>query len=123
MKKTLLTLAALATFASGAAFAQDADPSGQFALQFQGSRSRAEVNAEAVAGVARGAFRPSNPHASAYVQPVLHSDKTRAQVVGEFLADREEAVALTREDSGSEYLARFAPRADQQHFAVLGTTR
>jgi hypothetical protein len=118
MKKPLaLTLAALA-LASGAAFAGEADPSGQFALQIQGQRTRAEVSAEAVAGVARGAFRPSNPHASEHVQAVLQSGTTRAQVVAEFLADREEAVAMTGEDSGSAYLAKAGtPHRDRQYLA------
>jgi hypothetical protein len=105
MKKSLLALAAVAAF-SGAVYAQDADPSGQFALQVQSTRTRADVQAEAVAAVARGALRPSNPHASAHVQPVLTSNTTRAQVVGEFLADRDEANALIAEDSGSAYLAK-----------------
>ncbi|HUR89771.1 MAG TPA: DUF4148 domain-containing protein [Ramlibacter sp.] len=105
MNKSLITLAAVAAF-SGAVFAQDADPSGQFALQIQSSRTRADVQAEAVAAVARGALRPSNPHASASVQPVLNSSTTRSDVVAQFLADREEATAMVAEDSGSSYLAR-----------------
>jgi hypothetical protein len=88
MNKSLITLAAVAAF-SGAVFAQEADPSGQFALQVQSTRSRADVQAEAVAAVAAGKLRPSNPHASAYVQPALTSNTTRAQVVAEFLADRD----------------------------------
>jgi hypothetical protein len=106
MKKQLLAIAALATIASGAAFAGEADPSGQFALQINSTRTRAEVQAEAVAAVARGALRPSNPHPSAYVQPVLKSDTTRSQVTAEFLASRDEVAALTGEDSGSTYLAK-----------------
>ena len=105
MTKSLIALSALA-LVSAAAFAGDADPSGQFATQITSQRTRAEVQAEAVAGVAHGAFRPSNGHASQYVQPVLNTSKTRAQVVGEFLADREEATAMTGEDSGSIYLAK-----------------
>ena len=70
MKKSLLTLAAVA-LVSGAAFAGEADPSGQFALQIQGQRTRAEVNAEAVAAVAQGATSPSAIPTSSKVQPVL----------------------------------------------------
>ena len=107
MKHSLIALAAVAaTIASGAAFAQDADPSGQFALQVHSSRTRAAVQAEANAAVARGALRPSNPHASAHVQPVLDTTTTRAQVVAEFLASRDEVAAMTGEDSGSTYLAK-----------------
>ena len=116
MKKSLITLAAVA-LVSGAAFAGEADPSGQFAQQITSTRTRAEVNAEAVAGVARGAFRPSNPHASAYVQPALNSTTTRAQVVAEFLADREEALAMTGEDSGSAYLAKANVHHTNQYLA------
>jgi hypothetical protein len=72
--KTLLAIAAFATIASGAAFAGDVDPSQQFALQIQGSRTRAEVNAEAVAAVAAGNTQPSAAPASSRVQPRVTSD-------------------------------------------------
>jgi hypothetical protein len=119
MKKSLITLAAVA-LVSGAAFAGEADPSGQFALQIAGQRTRAEVNAEAVAAVAAGKLRPSNPHASAYVQPALTSGTTRAQVVAEFLADREEATAMTGEDSGSAYLAKLGNQSAYREY-LAGT--
>jgi hypothetical protein len=123
MKHSLIALAAVAvTVASGAAFAQDADPSGQFALQIDSSRTRAEVHAEAVAAVARGALRPSNPHASAHVQPVLDSTTTRAQVVAAFLASREEAAAMTGEDSGATYLAKAA-HGKASHEYLASNTR
>jgi hypothetical protein len=119
MKKSLITLAAIAALASASAFAGEADPSGQFALQIQSTRSRADVNAEVVAAVANGTLRQSNPPKHYYPQGVLNSTTTRAQVVADFLADREEAIAMTGEDSGSAYLARVAPaHADQQHFAA-----
>ena len=122
MKNSLIALAAFATIASGAAFAGEADPSGQFALQIQGQRTRAEVQAEAVAAVARGALRPSNPHPSIYVQPVLKSNTTHAQVVGAFLADRDESTAMLAEDSGSAYLAKAGnAQAVPQYFAGLRT--
>jgi hypothetical protein len=73
MKKSLLTLAAIA-LVSGAAFAGEADPSGQFALQIQGERTRSEVNAEAVAAVQKGATAPSSAPATSKVQPVLASN-------------------------------------------------
>src|SRR3569623_3411379 len=121
MNKSLLTLAAVAA-CSSAAFAQDADPSGQVALQFQSSRTRAEVQAEAVAAVARGALRPSIANPSAYVQPALQSNTTRAQGVAEFLADRVEANARLAEDSGSVYLAKAnTPQAAREYLA--GTPR
>ena len=121
MKKSLLSLAAL-TLVSGAVFAGEADPSGQFALQIAGQRTRAEVNAETVGAIAAGQLRPSNPHASAYVQPVLNTATTRTQVVGEFLANRGEAVAMTGEDSGAAYLAKLGNQsADREYLAGTPT--
>jgi hypothetical protein len=58
-KSSFLALAAFATIASGAAFAGDADPAGQFATQVDGSRTRAEVQAEAFAAVKAGSTSPS----------------------------------------------------------------
>ena len=81
MNKSLLALAAVALM-SGAAFAGDADPAGQFALQIQGQRTRAEVNSEAVAAVAAGATAPSAiPASSRVLQTTSTADATavRAQ--------------------------------------------
>jgi hypothetical protein len=121
MKNSLIALAAFAAIASTSAFAQDADPSGQFALQFNSTRDRAEVQAEAVAAVARGALRPSNPHASASVQPVLKSNTTRAEVVAAFLADRDEVAAFTGEDSGSMYLAKATHAVPANEYLAANT--
>ena len=78
MKNSLLALAAVATLASGAAFAGEADPSGQFALQIEGARTRAEVKAEAVAAVQAGTTRPSTiPTGSKVQQPVKSSLEAR----------------------------------------------
>lgn len=104
MKKSLIALAAV--LAAGVTFAGEADPAGQFATQIDGQRTRAEVKAEAVAAIAAGKLRPSNPHASATVQPKLDSSTTRADVVADFLAHRAESEAFTGEDSGSAYLAK-----------------
>jgi hypothetical protein len=117
MKKSLLALAALVVV-SASAFAEDPDPSGQFALQATSTRSRAEVSAEAVAAVAAGKLRPSNPHASAYVQPALESSTTRAQVMSEFLAHRAEAAAWTAEDSGSSSMAKSAPAIRVENYSA-----
>ena len=116
--KTLLAIAAFATIASGAAFASDVDPSQQFALQIQGSRTRAEVAAEAVSAVAAGNTRPSNTPAIQRPQERLTSGTTRAQVQGEFTGAREEATAMTAEDSGSAYLSKVAKvRSVNQYLA------
>jgi hypothetical protein len=105
MNKSLVALTAVALI-SGAAFASDADPSGQFALQASSQRSRSEVNAEAVAAVQAGETQPSKIPLIGKVQQKLLSSTTRAQVVAEFLADRDAAQALNIEDSGSAYLAK-----------------
>jgi len=103
MKKSLLTLAAVA-LASSAAFAQEADPQDQFAQQVQSTVTRAQVQAELLAYNQAGV----NPWADAYDQFTgFRSETTRAQVVSEFLADRDEALAMTAEDSGSTYLAKL----------------
>ena len=73
MKNSLFAIAAIATIVSGAAFAGEADPSGQFALQVDGSRTRAEVKAEAVAAVQAGATAPSSIPASSKVQAPVNS--------------------------------------------------
>ncbi len=72
MKKSLFALAALATIASGAAFAGETDPAGQYALQIEGSRTRAEVQAEAIAAVEAGTKATSVP-AGSKVQPAVDS--------------------------------------------------
>jgi hypothetical protein len=118
MNKSLLAIAAFATIASSAAFAGDVDPSQQYALQIQGTRARAEVNAEAVANVAAGNTRPSNTPAIQRPQERLNSGKTRAEVQAEFVGDREEAAAMTAEDSGSAYLSKLATvRNSNQYLA------
>jgi hypothetical protein len=111
MRKPFLAFAAVAALAAGAAFtsvafAGEADPSGQFALQTQSTVARAQVRDELQQ------FRNSgvNPWAWDYNQLAgMRSEKTRAQVTAEFQADRAEAAALASEDSGSAYLAQSAP--------------
>jgi hypothetical protein len=79
MKKSIPAIAAVV--AAAGAFAGEADPSGQFALQIQGQRTRAEVNAEAVAAVAENA-RSIGP-AIWKVQPQLKSTVNAATVRAE----------------------------------------
>jgi hypothetical protein len=73
MKNSLIALAAVATLVSGAAFAGEADPSGQFALQIEGSRTRAEVQAEAFAAVQAGNTKPSAIPTGSKVQAPMKS--------------------------------------------------
>ncbi len=118
MKKSLITLAAVA-LVSGAAFAGEADPAGQFAQQITSERTRAEVNAEAVAAVQAGETQPSKIPLIGKVQPELKTATTRAQVVSEFIASRDEANALVGEDSGAAYLAKLGtPTQDRTNVAA-----
>jgi hypothetical protein len=76
MKKSLLAIAAVV--AAAGAFAGEVDPAGQFATQITGERTRAEVNAEAVAAVAAGATAPSAPSASSKVFQIQTNSDARA---------------------------------------------
>jgi len=101
MKVNALAIAAL-SFAAIAAHADDADPSGQFAASARNQATRTEVQAQyqqyRQAGV--------NPWSTSY-NPLksFQGQRTRAEVTAEFLASRPAVEALTREDSGSSYLA------------------
>jgi hypothetical protein len=101
MKARTLVLAAL-SFSALTAFADDADPSGQFAASVanQGA-TRAQVQAQVTAprtGV--------SPWSTSY-NPLaaFRSERTRAEVTADYLASRNAVAAFTGEDSGSNYLA------------------
>lgn len=102
--KTLLAVAAFAAVAATGAHADEADAS-QYVVNFQGSRTRAEVQAELLqyqrAGVNPWSIR-YNPLAQ------FKSAKSRDQVQAEYRAEREAVAAMTAEDSGSAYLTRLA---------------
>lgn len=116
-KKSLIPLAAI-TALSTAAFAGDPDPSGQFALQLQNSRPRAEVRADLDCALAQGQVRARITPASSWVQPAVHSTQTRAEVTAEYLASRDEVAAMTGEDSGSMLLAKSgATQGDHEYLA------
>lgn len=109
----LVAAAALATAASPA-FADEADAS-QYGIQFTGTQTRAEVQAQLTQ------HRPAatvNPWSTQY-NPLatFKSERTRAQVRGEYLADRDAVHALTGEDSGSAYLAGSEPSAHANRLA------
>lgn len=101
MQRFSLALAAALSFAALAAHAESPDPSGQFAPN-AGPVSRTQVQAEL------SQYRQSgvNPWSTSY-NPLkqFHSEKTRAQVEAEFLANRDAVRAMTAEDSGAAYLA------------------
>jgi hypothetical protein len=106
--KSIIAVAAFAALASGATFAQEADPAGQFAQQVQSTKTRADVQAELAAYKQAGV----NPWSTSY-NPTreFQSTKTRAQVQSEFIADRASVAALTSEDSGSAYLSQNGVRS------------
>jgi hypothetical protein len=98
----LLVLASLAALASFGARADEADAS-QFGVQFSGTRSRAEVQAE----LAQFKTAGTSPWSIQY-NPLAQfkSVLTRADVRAEYIAQRDQVAALNGEDSGSAYLAQ-----------------
>lgn len=109
-KTTLTSLVLAATFA-GSAFAESPllqnDP-------FSPSRTRAEVQAELAAYKQAGV----NPWSTTY-QPLrsFQSSKSRAEVSNEYVASRDRVTAMTREDSGSAWLARNGQRPSGERVA------
>jgi vacuolar-type H+-ATPase catalytic subunit A/Vma1 len=97
-RKIAIALIAAAA-AAGNAFADDITIDTN---TFASSRTRAEVQAELAQYKSSGV----NPWSIAY-NPLrsFRSTVTRAQVVGEYLAFRDQVAAMTGEDSGSSYLA------------------
>jgi predicted acylesterase/phospholipase RssA len=72
---------------------------------FQSSKSRAAVAAEAAADRDEVHATVSEDSGSAQLASQFKSSLTRAQVTAEYLADREEAHAAVGEDSGASYYA------------------
>jgi hypothetical protein len=103
-RKALIALAAFAALAgSTAARADDITIDN---TPFQSVRTRADVQGELAAYKKNGV----NTYSISYNQlSKFKSDRTRDEVRAEYLADRAEVAALTSEDSGSAYLAQYAP--------------
>ena len=103
MTRKTLAAALILVAAAGSALADDIT----VATPFQGSRTRAEVQAELQQYQQQGV----NPWARNY-NPLqsFHSDKTRAQVTAEFLSDRAEVAASNSEDGGASWRAARAGR-------------
>ncbi|RYZ01574.1 MAG: DUF4148 domain-containing protein [Comamonadaceae bacterium] len=119
MKATrLLLVAALST----AALAAQADPfdAPEFAQQFSGSRTRAEVQADLQQYRQAGV----NPWSTSF-NPLkgFQGQRTRAQVQGEYIASRNAVAAFTGEDSGSAYLAAHKVDAPRQFAGQPVTAR
>ena len=101
--KAILAVAAFAALASAGARADDITIDN---TPFQSVRTRADVQAELAAYKKNGV----NTYSISYNQlSKFKSERTRDEVRAEYLADREEVAALTSEDSGSAYLAHYAP--------------
>lgn len=98
-------LAIVALLSSAAAFGAAASEADFYNVPFTSTLTRAQVQAELAAG--RGA---ADTYAVSY-NPLntFRSERTRAEVRAEFLANRDQAAALTGEDSGSAYLAAHKP--------------
>ena len=95
-KSILIALAIAATVGTASA-----ESYVEYNTPFASSGSRAAVNAE----LAQARQAGVNPWSTSYnPQAQFRSTKTRAQVVGEYLAARGVVDAFTGEDSGSAYL-------------------
>lgn len=77
-KSSLLALAAVALLASGAARADEADAS-QFVLKFEGSRTRAEVMAEAATVAATRSTEPAGSRVAAPIKSSVDVKTLREQ--------------------------------------------
>jgi hypothetical protein len=99
----LSSLLAISAAVSSTAFADDITVD---TTPFTSTKSRAEVQAE-LSQYQRAGVNPwaqdHNPLAD------FRSTRTRAQVTAEYIADRDQVEAMTREDSGSSYLAQRTP--------------
>jgi len=93
--KILLATLAIAAAASGAARADDADAS-QFAIKFEGSRTRAEVMAEAATVARTRSLEPAGSRVLAPLQSTVDVQAVRAQAV--------EALRLGKIPSGERSL-------------------
>ena len=114
MNRSSLVIAALSV-AAFAAQAQDADPSGQFAAGAAGQATRSAVQAELAAYKQAGV----NPYSISY-NPLksFRGTRSRAEVQAEYIGSRDAVAAMTREDSGSAWLAvRPATALDVRHLA------
>ena len=113
MKASRFAVAAL-SFAAVAAYADDADLSGQFANTIAGSQSRAQVQAQLTEYRQAGV----NPWSTSY-NPLksFQGQRSRAEVQAEYLASRDAVAAMTREDSGSAYIATRRSTPEVRHLA------
>ncbi|MBK8072864.1 MAG: DUF4148 domain-containing protein [Ramlibacter sp.] len=76
---SLIAIAAFAAFASFGANAESPDANGQFALQFDGSRTRAEVMAEAATVAKTRSHEPAGSRVAAPLPSSVDTATVRAQ--------------------------------------------
>ena len=76
--KAILAIAAFAAIASGAVRADEADGS-QYAIQFQGSRTRAEVMAEAATVASTRSTEPAGSRVAAPLKSTVDANALRAE--------------------------------------------
>ena len=114
MNRTSLLVAALSLAAFASAHAETPAASGQVAVSVAGQATRAQVQAELAS------FKQArvNPWSTTYNQlKSFQSDRSRAEVTAEYVASRDAVAAMTREDSGSAYLAARPATTDVRHLA------
>jgi hypothetical protein len=113
MTASRLLIAALSLSAL-TAFADDADPSGQFAASVASQATRTEVQAQLASHQQAGV----NPWSTSY-NPLksFRSDRSRAEVTAEYIASRPAVAAMTGEDSGSAYLAARPATGEVRYLA------
>lgn len=113
MKLSRIVIAAL-SLSAVAAYAEGADPAGQFAASVAGQSTRTEVQAQLTGYKQAGV----NPWSTSY-NPLksFQSNRSRAEVTSEFLGSRAAVAAMTGEDSGSAYLATRQGSGDVRHLA------
>lgn len=117
MKATRLLLAAALAATGFAAHADEADGS-QHVLQFNGQKTRAEVQAE-LQQYKRAGVNPWSTQYNPFTG--FQSQRSRAQVEADFVANRDRVAAMTGEDSGAAYLATHGAPAATQFAAPQGT--
>jgi len=104
-----LAIAAIAAVSFGAQ-ADEADAS-QYGVQFNGTKTRAEVQAQLAA-------KGVNTYSISYNPVTSFQGKlSRAQVTADYLASRDQVAAVTGEDSGSAFLAASAARRTRSALA------
>ena len=110
-----LVIAAAAV--AGNAFADDITVD---TTPFVASKTRAEVQAE-LSQFKRAGTSPWSTQYNPLAK--FQSTKSRAEVVAEYTAARDEVAALNSEDSGSAYLAQYAGRQVSPSTTLAGQPR